>query len=74
MKEDPCPLCLRSGNLNVLQVTDDDRVVLDTLLIMPEILNLTDRSGITYEEHLSCQGEPMSSMPAVRNPYCPESP
>ena len=35
--------------LSVLQVTDDDGVVLDTLLIMLDSLNLANQMGIIYE-------------------------
>ena len=50
VKDYPYPTCLHSGTLNVLQVTDDDRMVLDTLIIMLECRNVTHRSGIKYQE------------------------
>ena len=42
---DPCPPCLQSGTINVLHVTDDNGMVLDTLLIMVETQNLTHMFG-----------------------------
>ena len=36
------------------QVTDDDAMVLDTLLIMLESLNFVHKLEIIYEDHLKC--------------------
>ena len=73
VKYDPCPPCLWSGTLNVLQVTDDDKVLLDTLLIRLECRNLAHRSWIQCQELFWGQGRPMSSMSWVRNNQCPPS-
>ena len=61
----------RSGTLNVLQVTDDDSVALDTLLIMLECSNLAHRSIIQCQ--LQLWGWTISSLSPVRNPQCPSS-
>ena len=71
VKDDPCPPCLWSGTINILQVTDDDKGVLDTLLIMLEIWNFAHRSKMQCQEQLLNQGLPMSSMFPVRNTQCP---
>ena len=65
--------CLWSGTINVLQVTEDDMGVLDTLLIMLEFWNFAHRSEIQCQEQLLGQEWPMSSMLPVRNPQCPPS-
>ena len=59
---------MRSILTRVLQVTDDDGVILDALLIMLESWNLEPMLRIIYEEHLKCQGLLMSSMSPFRNP------
>ena len=46
VKDDPSHPCLWSTTLNIRQVTNDDRVVLDTLLILAECRILAHRSGI----------------------------
>ena len=73
VKNDSCPPCLQSGTLNVLQVTDDERVVLDTLLILLESWNWAHSSGIKCQEQLWGQWWPKSSLSPVRNPQCPPS-
>ena len=50
VKNDPFPPCLWSGTLNVLQVIDDDMVILDTLLTMPESRNSAHISGIQFQD------------------------
>ena len=66
--DDPCSPCLESGMLNVLQVTDDNRVVLDTLLIMLECWNWAHRSRIQSQEQLWGQQWPMSSISLYGTP------
>ena len=52
INDDQCPPCLQSGTLNVLQVTDDDGGVLDTLLIILEIQNFAHMFGGIYDHKL----------------------
>ena len=51
-KDDSCPPCLQSGTIKVLQVSDDDGEVLDTLLIMLETQYLVHLFGGTFDDKL----------------------
>ena len=51
--------CLESGTSHVLQVTNDDRGIIDAVVIMLESQHLADKLGII---NAGCQGWPMSSV------------
>ena len=50
IKSIPCPSCLQSVTINVLQVINDEEVVLDTVLIMQRSLNLAHLNNILYTD------------------------
>ena len=68
VKDDSYLSWIQSGTLNVLQFTDDDRVVLDTLQTKKESWNFVQKLGISYEEHLKCQGLRMSPVGNFKSP------
>ena len=73
VKDYPCPPFLQSATLNILQVTNVDRGVLDIIVIRLEKWNVAHMCETTWQENPLCQWCPLFFISPFNIAQCPPS-